>query len=70
MPWTPNGFAAGTDNSAAGGGGGFQAIPQTPTGLNAGFTPPENNLQAGSLSFTYVTPGLVFFKISNPGRSA
>ena len=69
-PWTTNGFGAGTDNSVVGGGGGFMSYPQPPTGPNAAFNPPENDLQAGSLNFTSPATMLVHFVISNPGRSA
>jgi hypothetical protein len=77
MPWSQNGFGAGTDNSVAGGAGGFEAIPQPVTGTPP-FNPfapylapiPEWQGQFGSESFTYLSEGGNFFTINNPGRSA
>lgn len=77
MAWLPNGEGAGTDNRAAGGLGGFQAIPQPVTG-NPPYNPfapyqsplPEWQAQLGPISFTYLSEGGNFFQIQNPGRSA
>ena len=69
-PWVPNGFGSGEDNSVVGGGGGYMAYPQPPTGLNAAFNPPEDNVQEGALEFTSPASMLCHFTISNPGRSA
>ena len=68
--WEPNGFAAGTDNSVVGGGGGFLAYPQPPFPVGVG---PEANGQFGPLYFTYdsstATAKGNMFTISNPGRN-
>lgn len=68
MTWQPNGAGSGEDNSVAGGGGGFMAIPQPPTGPNAGYKPVENYGQFGSLIITVNAAG-TYSVISNPGRS-
>lgn len=77
MSWVPNGFGAGTDNAVAGGGGGFESIPQPVTGTPPfnSFAPyqsplPEWQGQFGSESFTYIAAGGNSFRINNPGRSA
>lgn len=67
--WVPNGYGAGADNSVVGGGGGFMAYPQPPTGPRAAFNPPEQNLQAGVLNFTFSNGTGVWFQATNPGRS-
>jgi hypothetical protein len=69
-PWVPNGYGAGADNSVVGGGGGYMAYPQPPSGENASFNPPENNVQEAAIEFTSTAAMLVHFIISNPGRSA
>ena len=70
MTWVPNGFGAGTDNRAAGGQGGFMAIPQPPSPVGVG---PEANGQFESLVFTYnsatTTAAGNYFIIFNPGRN-
>ncbi len=70
MTWRPNGFGADTDNSVVGGGGGYMAYPQPPSGPNPVLNPPENNGQFGQLSFTFNDFKGTFFQINNPGRSA
>lgn len=69
--WQPNGFGAGTDNSVAGGGGGFMAIPQPPTGPKATTVPlvPENYGQFGATQIAYNNGIGTYFSVSNPGRS-
>lgn len=70
MTWVPNGFGAGTDNSAAGGGGGYTAIPQ-PANPASGVGP-EQNGQFEALVFTYNSSTATalgnIFTINNPGR--
>jgi hypothetical protein len=69
MAWQNNG-GIGVDNSIAGGGGGWMAIPQPPNPVGAG---PEANGQYERLVFSYdsSTPqgkGNIF-QILNPGRN-
>lgn len=76
--WVQNGLGAGTDNSVAGGGGGFMALPQPPSPSGA-FNPPNTggsfdlgnswNGRFGPASQT-LTSGGTWSVISNPGRSA
>lgn len=76
--WVQNGMGAGTDNSIAGGGGGFMALPQPPSPSGA-FNPPNTggsfdlgnswNGRFGSTSQT-LTSGGTWSVINNPGRSA
>lgn len=69
--WQSNGFGAGTDNSVAGGGGGFMAIPQPPTGPKATAVPlrPENYGQFGPTEINFNNGIGTYFTIDNPGRS-
>jgi hypothetical protein len=76
--WQPNGFGADIDNSIVGGAGGYMAYPQPPQ--PDGFNPPlgggydKGNSWNGQFQavqaqvYNYAVD--VFFKISNPGRSA
>lgn len=76
--WIQNGLGAGADNSIAGGGGGFMALPQPPSPSGA-FNPPNTggsfdlgnswNGRFGPASQT-LTSGGTWSVISNPGRSA
>lgn len=68
MAWQNNGYAAGTDNSVAGGQGGFVAYAQPPVPTNV-IVVPESWGQYGPLNFTYTSGGLVNFIINNPGGS-
>lgn len=67
--WVPNGGGAGTDNRVVGGGGGYMAYPQPPTGPRAALYPPDKNGQFGPLAITVNNGTGVWFQISNPGRS-
>lgn len=70
LPFVPNGYGAGTDNTAVGGLGGFMAYPQPPSPVGKG---PEANGQFQALNFTYssaATPSQGnYFVILNPGRN-
>lgn len=67
--WQPNGAGAGTDNAIVGGGGGFMAYPQPPTGPRAGVVPVENDGQFGPIDITVWNGIGNYFVIANPGRS-
>lgn len=73
--WVPNGLGATTDNSVAGGAGGFMSIPQMPspagsiTQPGSGYTNPEWAAQLAPVTFTYFVNGN-YFTLTNPGRSA
>lgn len=74
MAWQPNGLGAQTDNSVAGGAGGYLAIPQPPQPPNLFPSAPVNSKpesygQFGPLSYTYLSAGGNTFVIYNPGRS-